>query len=166
MRKDIWNSYLEGKAPREAIWTEYWRFDQTNLSLVYCNDDPDNDFRIYGGRRFVYDIDLEACCNSSQILDRIFQVSVHAWATPECLGCLVMALDDILYPQQNICSFGLNKSYTHEELLKQLEAYPKAPHCQTVKFALAEAPKVNGATTSLKLKLEPMDDESNGQITH
>ena len=53
-----------------------------------------------------YAIDLERCEDSAQILDWIFQVSQKAgqWEIVNLLG----ALNDILDPQANYCSRGIN----------------------------------------------------------
>src|SRR4051794_26104992 len=52
-----------------------------------------------------YEMDLEQCATSGQTLDRIFQICGKSWATAEDLGHLIQALDDLLKPQANLCSF-------------------------------------------------------------
>lgn len=53
-----------------------------------------------------YEVDLERMRNSAQILDWIMQVNGKRWAGPLVIAWLVEAVDDILRPQANYCSFG------------------------------------------------------------
>lgn len=52
-----------------------------------------------------YEIDLERCATSAQILDWIFQISSKDWGT-EDVATLIQAFDDLLAPQRFICSVG------------------------------------------------------------
>jgi hypothetical protein len=56
-----------------------------------------------------YEIDIEVIRQSSQVLDWIFQIRGKGWATARVMKDLIEAFDDILYPQQNLCSNGCNK---------------------------------------------------------
>ncbi len=53
-----------------------------------------------------YEIDLERCRTSAEILDWISQVQKKGWATPQLVGDMVEALDDLLNFQANYCSWG------------------------------------------------------------
>ncbi len=59
-----------------------------------------------------YEVDLERCLDSAEVLDYIAQVAGKRWATREVVGGLVMALDDVLNVQANVCSFGTNSRVT------------------------------------------------------
>ena len=56
--------------------------------------------------RWFYEVDLERCRTSAEVLDWIIQVSQKTWATDARLAGLVRALDEILNPQATLCSFG------------------------------------------------------------
>jgi hypothetical protein len=80
---------------------------------------PQPGFRWYLNRRLValyfgdpasgcwaYEIDLERCRTSAEVLDWIVQVSSKSWASDATVGELVRALADVLDPQATLCSFG------------------------------------------------------------
>jgi hypothetical protein len=54
----------------------------------------------------LYEVDLGRCKTSAQVLDWICQVASTSWATPEIVGNLVMAINDLLVPQATLCSCG------------------------------------------------------------
>jgi hypothetical protein len=72
-----------------------------------------------------YYVDLERCGSAGQTLDWIFQIAGKNWATAEVIGHLVEALDDLLEPQANLCSFGSNKTMNVRQFLKARKQ-PKA----------------------------------------
>ena len=49
-----------------------------------------------------YEIDLEQCNNSAQVLDWVAQITHMTWATSEVVGTLVQALDDLLNLQGSV----------------------------------------------------------------
>ena len=55
---------------------------------------------------WAYEIDLERCRTSAQVLDWIMQVASKIWATDAVIAGLVRALNDVLDPQATLCSFG------------------------------------------------------------
>jgi len=66
-----------------------------------------------------YDIDLEDCCTSAKTLDWTSQLCGKTWMTPEDIGYLVQALDDLLGPQANLCSFDADKQLDVKKYLAQ-----------------------------------------------
>jgi len=56
-----------------------------------------------------YEIDLHRCRTSAGVLDYICQVADKTWATDHVLASLVRQLDNVLDPQANLCSFGVEK---------------------------------------------------------
>jgi hypothetical protein len=72
-----------------------WEYRPANLTLIETESG--------------YDVDLEQCNDSAGMLDWIFQVASKPWATPEKIGHLVQALNDLLRPQATICSFGKDR---------------------------------------------------------
>ena len=87
-----------------------WVFDGERLCLVLdgrpiTRGSGEDAYRAFFG---IYEIDLELRA-SSQLLDRIFQVRTLGWVDARCMSDLLRALDDILYPQQNLCSAGCDK---------------------------------------------------------
>lgn len=61
---------------------------------------------ILKGKETHYQVDLERCDTSAQVLDWIIQVSEKRWATDELVGQVVRLLDRALRPQENLCSQG------------------------------------------------------------
>ena len=76
-----------------------WRLDTRTLELVF-EEKP-------GCQG--YFIDLETICCSAQMLDWIFQVEQKIWCTPEVMGHLIAAFQDIFTPQARLCSRGIGK---------------------------------------------------------
>lgn len=74
-----------------------WTLDLRLLTLNYSE-----------GKGRGYEIDLEDMTDSAPMLDWIMQMSAKPWMTPEQLGHLVRALDEVFHPQAYICSFGAN----------------------------------------------------------
>ena len=58
-----------------------------------------------------YQIDLDRCNSSAQVLDWIVQVSKKNWATDEVVGSLVKELDQALHIQGNLCPCGTDKPF-------------------------------------------------------
>ena len=56
-----------------------------------------------------YEVDLDRCKTSAEVLDWIFQVSKKGWVTAAEVGELVGALEYLLDPQCNLCSLGQDK---------------------------------------------------------
>ena len=87
-----------------------WVFDGERLCLVLDGQPitrgagEDAYLAFFG----IYEIDLELRA-SSQLLDRIFQVRTLGWVDARCMSDFLRALDDILRPQQNLCSAGCDK---------------------------------------------------------
>jgi hypothetical protein len=79
-----------------------WEF-KPNLTLNYMDG--------------YYEVDLEQIPDSAKMLDWIFQIGTKTWGK-DALHDLIMALFDILHPQQNYCSFGRNLKPDVQELLK------------------------------------------------
>jgi hypothetical protein len=72
----------------------HWRFIPNLLVLSY---------RSPGGE---YEIDLETCTTSAQVLDWIFQIHDKLWCRPQDRVDLLNALNWLLHPQANLCSWG------------------------------------------------------------
>lgn len=98
-----------------------WRLDVDSRVLflpVAGNDGFDH------ADGLAYYIDLERCLTSAQVLDWIFQVAAKSWADHGVLGGLISALDDILDPQANLCSFGQPKSLTEADIARLVAEIP------------------------------------------
>ena len=59
--------------------------------------------------RYGYEIDLEKCSDSAQILDWIFHLLRKSWMTEESMIELLLLIKSILDPQRNFCSFGVEQ---------------------------------------------------------
>lgn len=55
------------------------------------------------------------------------QVAGKSWADNRVLAGLVRALDDVLYPQANLCSGGQAKSMTVEQIRERISEVAKWP---------------------------------------
>jgi len=75
----------------------FWHLDRKLLTLTLSADSPSG---------YEYEIDLERFVSSGEMLDFIMQIASKSWATPEIIGTFVMALNDIFYPQANLCTWG------------------------------------------------------------
>lgn len=85
-----------------------WTFKKRGMYLDYQN-----------GR---YYVDLNDCNTSAQILDWICQVNGKPWATADVIKGLIDAIDDLLEPQANLCSFGVEPGpKSPRQMLKKRE---------------------------------------------
>jgi hypothetical protein len=82
-----------------------WKFDARKLTLTHIKED--------------YEVNVTDMTNSAKMLDWIFQVSNKAWCSREDAGHLLDALDNLLDPQANLCSFGENKPFNPTQHLKK-----------------------------------------------
>lgn len=84
--------------PRAGDWGP-WRLDGRTCVLY-----PDEPYR--------YEVDLETCTSSAEVLDWICQIAGKTWADDATLAGLVRALDDVLRPQATLCPSGQSKQLT------------------------------------------------------
>lgn len=88
-----------------AVWGS-WKYHPNNFTLE-CRDE----------RGFIYEVDLERCRTSAEMLDWIFQVNKKTWATAEIVKNLLDAFECLLSPQATLCSFGVSTSMNPREVL-------------------------------------------------
>lgn len=72
-----------------------WRFNAETRALAYFNE-----------QGWIYEVDLDRCTTSAQVLDWIAQVSQKRWATDQVLAALSRALDAVLDLQSTLCGCG------------------------------------------------------------
>ena len=101
--------------PRDGHAWGPWVYVKSNLTLIYAPAD----------QHWSYEVDLERCNTSAQSLDWIFQVSNKHSRSAESVGHLIEALQDLLNPQANICSFGRDSQWSAAKYL--LEGSPDRP---------------------------------------
>lgn len=99
--------------PRDGDTWGRWKFVQKNLTLFY---EPGKEVHTDW-----YEVDLEECLTSAAVLDWIAQIASKIWATNDCIGNLVRALNDLLNPQSNLCSFGLGGTESKRLSSKELK---------------------------------------------
>src|SRR5688572_29071962 len=63
-----------------------------------------------------YEIDLDTCTTSAEVLDWICQVIGKSWADDATVAGLVRALDDVLTPQAHLCSSGRSKRLSRRSI--------------------------------------------------
>jgi hypothetical protein len=87
-----------------------WEYHKTNrtLDLTCCPH---------------YQVDLDRCNTSAEVLDWIIQVSKKTWATREVIADLVLMLDRCLDLQANICSMGVDHPFDVKKWLNTKKAY-------------------------------------------
>lgn len=83
-----------------------------------------------GGYR--YEVDLESCTTSAEVLDRICQIADKEWAATETgraliISGLVTALADVLSPQAHLCSSGRGKRLTRAAIRNLVTKYGRRP---------------------------------------
>jgi hypothetical protein len=91
-----------------------WRFHPSNLTLTGPWD---------------YEIDLETCRSSAEVLDWIVQVSHKTWAGPNVIADLVLALDALLHLQGSMCSLGVDQRI-HPKAIIAMYARSEMPRYQ------------------------------------
>lgn len=99
-------------------WTHDFNIAEWNKWQLNVNA-PELYYTLPGG---VYPIDLEQFTHSAEVLDTIMQVAGKTWATDACIAGLVHALNDILRPQANLCSFGKDKRVSPPVLQQHLQS--------------------------------------------
>ena len=73
-----------------------WIFDAQHLVLDFVD----------ANGRWIYDVDLERCRTSAEVLDWIIQVRKKQWACDAVLADLIRQLDDVLDLQSSTCGCG------------------------------------------------------------
>ena len=86
-----------------------WEFDRERLTLAYPVT-----------RNYQYEIDLEEMTCSAEILDWIFQIRGKTWATPQVMHDLLKAIQILIHPQQNVCSWGKDRRVNAAEIISEL----------------------------------------------
>lgn len=69
-----------------------------------------------------YQVDLEQCTTSTEVLDWIAQIATKQWATNEVIAGLVRAINDVLAPQANLCSGGKHLTLTGKQIRQPVRA--------------------------------------------
>ena len=71
-----------------------------------------------------YRVDLDRMDTSAEMLDWIFQIYGKPWGggIAALLG-FVTAVDDVLNPQANLCSHGVDRPFTPERLRARVAEY-------------------------------------------
>lgn len=111
-------THSDGEIMIEADLDDWgpWKLDTEHLVLV--REAP----RREGGG---YEVDLEECKTSAEVLDWICQVAMKLWADERTVAGLVRAIQDILNPQAHLCSSGKSRTLSRAriaELANQADA--------------------------------------------
>jgi hypothetical protein len=88
-----------------------WSINEKHLTLVHKQG---------------YEVSLRDCNSSADVLDWIFQVQGKTWADSATLVGLLEAFADVLHPQENYCSGGVDHKADGGELAKRYVADPGA----------------------------------------
>ncbi len=101
---------LAKPAPKPKDGTKWgkWVYHAHNLTLEY-----------QGKNGRWYEVDLERCNDSAQILDWLVQVLDKGWSTRADIGDLLRALDDLAGQlQSKVCGFGKNHRFSYARHLE------------------------------------------------
>jgi hypothetical protein len=98
----LWFSWEDFSPCKRTKWGP-WRHNRKDRTLCHENG---------------YGIDLDECGTSAQVLDWIFQVFGKQWADPFTVASLLEALEDLVDPQKNLCSGGIDQNFNAREWLE------------------------------------------------
>ena len=94
--------------PKDGTKWGKWVYHAHNLTLEY-----------EGASGAWYEVDLERCNDSAQILDWLVQVLHKGWSTRADIGDLLRALDDLAGQlQSKVCGFGKNHRFSYARHLE------------------------------------------------
>jgi len=97
--------------PRRGDWGP-WRLDRATRVL-------------YPVKPYRYEVDLDDCTTSAQVLDWIIQVAEKTWADDATIAGLIRALDDVLHPQAHLCSSGASKTLNKAKIRALVRETPR-----------------------------------------
>jgi hypothetical protein len=93
-----------------ASWID-WRLDADHLVLGCFNPKGP----------VPYEVDLNRCRTSAEVLDWIFQLRGKGWAQGRSVSGFIAALNDVVHPQEFLCSSGQPKEITSAELIRLVD---------------------------------------------
>ena len=102
--KEIEESYLTLSREKPRTTWGKWSYDPETHYLIY--DDW-------------YPVGLTIKNSNSKLLDLIFQINSKSNWDKYAVSDLIMALDDIFYPQANCCSGGENKKFFPKKICEK-----------------------------------------------
>jgi len=73
---------------------------------------------------YAYEVALEECASSAEMLDWIMQVANKTWADDEVVAGLVRALNEVLRPQGTLCANGLSTTLSKEDIGRIVRRQP------------------------------------------
>lgn len=79
---------FQSPVPKHGDTWGDWEYDAKAMVLTYRPED--------------YEVDLQSCTSLAATADWIFQIAGKVWGTPEVLGNLAQAFQDLLQPQSNL----------------------------------------------------------------
>jgi hypothetical protein len=83
--------------------------------------DPDTYVLFWGDPRR-YEVDLERCRTSAEVLDWICQVAGKQWSDDANLAGLVRAINDVLHPQASLCSWGASRRIAKTKIRQRVDS--------------------------------------------
>jgi len=110
----------DGAVVEDARWRG-WRLDARTYVLSLVVDD-----------RVLYEVDLERCASSAEVLDWLVQVTNKTWVRGAhgalVVGGLVRALRDVLDPQTHLCSFGHDRRIGPDSVRYLVDSFVADPY--------------------------------------
>lgn len=110
---------MSNARPKDCMRTERSKFHRRHRNPGYCARSSQGRWRyepdalvlaLYDDReRYIYEVDLERCTTSAEVLDWIMHVAGKHWSTPEVVAGLIHALNQVLRPKANLCAQGIER---------------------------------------------------------
>ncbi len=88
----------------------YWEYNPNNFTLKFD--------KTVGGDHPYYEIDLEKCNTSAEVLDWIFQVKNKNWCSDQDIADLLSAFDDLMdFVQDKLCGGEIDQPFDFKKYL-------------------------------------------------
>lgn len=79
-----------------------------------------------GPGHYRYEVDLDRCRTSAEVLDWICQIAGKTWADDATIAGLVRALNDLLTPQAHLCSSGQSKTMSVRQIARHVARHQES----------------------------------------
>lgn len=86
-----------------------WQLDAERYVLVHAEQDHS------------YEIDLEDCTSSAEVLDWVCQIAGKGWGDDRTVSGLVRALDEVLFPQAHLCPSGKSRQLSRKRVRELID---------------------------------------------
>jgi hypothetical protein len=92
----------------DGKWWGQWQLDYKTFTLTL----------FLNGQEW-YCFKLNRFTHSAEMLDMIFQVKHKTWASNDVIADFIAALDAIFFPQENLCSSGMDRTINPRQVFQK-----------------------------------------------